>query len=134
MKIQNVIIGALMALVMLAGLVMAEDISGEAVNAGFSSTPCLKMIATPNSITLDNSGTAPIDVGGLKIVVKDGSVGREVAKMPFTKILTGNPYPFARDPYPWTYKCIVQTTETLTPGTVVILTNGVGTWAKATVQ
>ena len=120
-------LGAVMALVLVSGIVAAKD-TGDADGAA----PLLVMSATQNSITIENWGTAPANVGGLRLITKNGNVGTDVAKMPYCVQLRPEPFP-TKGAQNNDYKITVPVTGNLTSGDKVYLTNGVGTYATAVV-
>ena len=120
-------LGAVMALVLASGIVAAED-TGDADGAA----PLLVMSANQNSITIENWGTAPANVGGLRLITKNGNVGTDVAKMPYCVQLRPEPFP-TKGAQNNDYKITVPVTGNLTSGDKVYLTNGVGTYATAVV-
>lgn len=121
------LLGVVMALVLSSGIVAAED-TGDADGA----VPLLVMSATQNSITVENWGTAPANVGGLRLITKSGNVGTDVAKMPYCVQLRPEPFP-TKGAQNNDYKITVPVTGNLTSGDKVYLTNGVGTYATAVV-
>ena len=120
-------LGAVMALVLASGIAAAED-TGDADGAA----PLLVMSANLNSITIENWGTAPANVGGLRLITKNGNVGTDVAKMPYCVQLRPEPFP-TKGAQNNDYKITVPVTGNLTSGDKVYLTNGVGTYATAVV-
>ena len=90
------------------------------------------MSATPGSITIENWGTAPANIGGLRLITKNGNVGTDVAKMPYAVQLRPEPFP-TKGAQNDDYKITVPVTGNLTSGDKVYLTNGVGTYASAVV-
>ena len=122
-------LGVVMTLVALAGIATAEDDGGWFVD---SATPLLVMSATQTSITIENWGTAPANVGGLRLITKSGNVGTDVAEMPYCVQLRPEPFP-TKGAQNNDYKITVPVTGNLTSGEMVYLTNGVGTYATAVV-
>ena len=121
-------LGVVMALVLASGIVAAQDGDSDFDTA----VPVLVMSATPSSITIENWGTAPANVGGLRLITKSGNVGTEVAKMPYVVQLRPEPFP-TKGAQNNNYKITVPVTGNLTSGETVYLTNGVGTYATAVV-
>lgn len=125
------IIGILALMATMAGMAMAEgDDNGCWIVE--SAVPEYHMTATEHSITIENWGTAPGDVGGLRLITKRGNVGTDVASLPYTKILRPEPFP-TKGAQNNNYKITVATNQNLTKGDMVYLTNGVGIYATAIV-
>ena len=137
------IIGAIFAMAMLSmtGMAAADVVDDGMIDPVASN---IIMKATPNSITIMNLGTAPRDVGGFQLIVKEDSglgsyIGMDVAILPYIKVLVGNPYPEAVDgvdevqPGYFKFAVTVPTKQVLVVGEKVYLTNGVGTIATAVV-
>jgi hypothetical protein len=122
-------LGVVLTLGLMAGIVAAEDDGGWIVD---SAAPLLVMSATQSSITVENWGTAPANVGGLRLITQNGNVGTDVAKMPYTVQLRPEPFP-TKGAQNNDYKITVATNQNLTKGDTVYLTNGVGTYATAVV-
>ena len=120
-------LGVVMALVLASGIVAAEG-EGDFDSAA----PVLVMSATQSSITIENWGTAPANIGGLRLITKSGNVGTDVAKMPYAVQLRPEPFP-TKGAQNNDYKITVPVTGNLTSGDKVYLTNGVGTYATAVV-
>ena len=121
-------LGVVMALVLSSGIVAAQDGDSDFDTA----VPVLVMSATPSSITIENWGTAPANVGGLRLITKSGNVGTDVAEMPYCVQLRPEPFP-TKGAQNNDYKITVPVTGNLTSGDTVYLTNGVGTYATAVV-
>ena len=121
-------LGVVMALVLASGIVAAQDGDSDFDTA----VPVLVMSATPSSITIENWGTAPANVGGLRLITKSGNVGTDVAEMPYCVQLRPEPFP-TKGAQNNDYKITVPVTGNLTSGEMVYLTNGVGTYATAVV-
>ena len=113
---------------MVLGTVSAEDDSWLVDSA----VPELHMFATQNSITIENWGTAPAQIGGLRLITKDGNVGTDVATMPWTVYLRPEPFP-TKGAQNNDYKITLAANQNLTKGDTVYLTNGVGNYATAVV-
>lgn len=113
---------------MVLGTVSAEDDSWLVDSA----VPELHMFATQNSITIENWGTAPAQVGGLRLITKVGNVGTDVATMPWTVYLRPEPFP-TKGAQNNDYKITLAANQNLTKGDTVYLTNGVGNYATAVV-
>ena len=121
------IMAAVMAVGLLSGIVAAED-TGDADGAA----PLIVMSATPSFITVENWGTAPANVGGLRIITKNGNVGTDVAKMPYCVQLRPEPFP-TKGAQNNDYKIVLPVIGNITSGETVYLTNGVGNYATAIV-
>ena len=121
-------LGVVMTLVLAPGIVAAQDGDSDFDTA----VPVLVMSATPSSITIENWGTAPANVGGLRLITKSGNVGTDVAEMPYCVQLRPEPFP-TKGAQNNDYKITVPVTGNLTSGDKVYLTNGVGTYATAVV-
>lgn len=121
-------LGVVMTLVLASGIVAAQDGDSDFDTA----VPVLVMSATPSSITIENWGTAPANVGGLRLITKSGNVGTDVAEMPYCVQLRPEPFP-TKGAQNNDYKITVPVTGNLTSGEMVYLTNGVGTYATAVV-
>jgi hypothetical protein len=121
-------LGVVLTLGLMAGIVAAQDGDSDFDSA----TPLLVMSATQTSITVENWGTAPANVGGLRLITKNGNVGTDVAKMPYIVQLRPEPFP-TKGAQNSNYKITVPVTGNLTSGETVYLTNGVGTYATAVV-
>ena len=121
-------LGVVMTLVLAPGIVAAQDGDSDFDTA----VPVLVMSATPSSITIENWGTAPANVGGLRLITKSGNVGTDVAEMPYCVQLRPEPFP-TKGAQNNDYKITVPVTGNLTSGEMVYLTNGVGTYATAVV-
>ena len=123
---------ALVAISLAMAVVSAEE-AGTVDEGGIDpAAPILTMTATTTEAVLDNSGTAQIDVRGLKIVNQRNEV---VGTVPETQsaILQGNPFTFTRGvSQPMNYRIIVPVAG-VAPGDVLRLTNGIGTYAKCEV-
>jgi hypothetical protein len=138
---------AILVIAMLSMAAMAENVDDSGL--GFDPVASnIVMKATPDSITIMNLGTAPRDIGGFRLIVKESTrngafVGADIAKLPYTKVLAGNPYPEAIDGFdevqPGYFKYAVTVPAStscgcpLDVGTKIYLTNGVGTIATAVV-
>jgi len=140
-------IGAILVIAMLS---MVTATAEETDTVGMPDPIGSKIImkATPNSITIMNLGTTPRDIGGFRLITKESNGNGafnavDVAKLPYTKVLAGNPYPEATDGYDevqpgyFKYAVTVPAKDScgcpLEVGTKVYLTNGVGTIATAVV-
>jgi hypothetical protein len=93
-----------------------------------------KLVASVSNgmFTLENTGTQPMDVGGLRVLVLDGNRGSTVAKLPYTKILRPEPFIFTKGVLGDTYKITVPCSANV--GDKIIVTNGVGIYARCIAQ
>jgi len=135
--------GAILVIAMLSMMTaMAEDVSSDGMPDPAVANIVMK--ATPTSITIMNLGTAPRDIGGFRLITKESNGNSaykavDVAKLPYTEVLVGNPYPEATDgfdevqPNYFKYAITVPNNQVLPIGTKVYLTNGVGTITTAIV-
>ena len=119
-----------MAVIAIVGMVLGTQTAEDDSWLVDSAVPELHMFATQNSITIENWGTAPAQIGGLRLVTKDGNVGTDVAKMPWNVYLRPEPFP-TKGVQNNDYKITVA--ANLTIGDKVYLTNGVGNYATAVV-
>ena len=126
------IVLALVAIGIVMGTVSAGEIGVDSGNDG-PAVPVLKMTATQNSVTIENVGTAPMNIGGLQLITKNGNVGNVVGKMPAIAILNPEPFIFTKGIEGNDYKITVPI-QNVTAGDKVYLTNGVGNYLVAIVQ
>ena len=126
------LIGVVLTLGLMAGIVVADDDGGWGSWIVDTAVPEYHMFATQNSITIENWGTAPGNIGGLRLITKSGNVGTDVAEMPYCVQLRPEPFP-TKGAQNNDYKITVPVTGNLTSGEMVYLTNGVGTYATAVV-
>ena len=122
-----------MAIIAIMGMVMGTVVAQDAGDGDFDgAAPLLVMSANQNSITIENWGTAPAQVGGLRLITKVGNVGTDVATMPWTVYLRPEPFP-TKGAQNNDYKITLAANQNLTKGDTVYLTNGVGNYATAVV-
>lgn len=133
MNARNIGLVAVMAMLGIVGIGIGIVAADEGADGWFvdSAMPQYVMSANQNSITIENWGTAPGNVGGLRLITKAGNVGTDVAKLPWTAILRPEPFP-TKGVQNNDYKITVAA-ENLTVGDTVYLTNGVGTYATCVV-
>ena len=129
MSMKTIGMMAIVAMLGIVGIVTAEI--GEDSGKDCGSAPSYVMSATQNSITIENWGTAPGNVGGLRLITKVGNVATDVAKLPWTAILRPEPFP-TKGVQNNDYKITVAA-ENLTVGDTVYSTNGVGNYATCVV-
>ena len=120
------------AVIAIMGMVMGT-VAEDAGDGDFDgAAPHLVMSASQNSITIENWGTAPAQVGGLRLITKVGNVCTDVATMPWNVCLRPEPFP-TKGAQNNDYKITLATNQNLTTGDTVYLTNGVGNYATAVV-
>lgn len=105
----------------------------------------LVMRCDGKTVTLLDLGTTPKDVGGLRVMTRstdaNGFVhGQDVTgPLPYVKVLDGDPYWEAVDgvdevqPGYFRFRFDIPLTTPLEKGTSLVLTNGVGIYAKCVV-
>jgi len=105
----------------------------------------LVMRCDGTTVTLLDLGTTPRDVGGLRVMTRttdeNGFVhGEDVTgPLPYTKVLAGDPYWEAVDgldevqPGYFKFRFDIPLKAPLEPGAALVLTNGVGVYAKCVV-
>ncbi len=125
---------ALVAIGMVMGIAFADEADGtpDSGNNGPAGA-ILTMTATQNAVTIENIGTAPMDIGGLRLVTKVGNVGTVVGEVPYGTILRPEPFIFTKGLQGNDYKITVEITP-LNVWDIVYLTNGVGNYVTAIVQ
>ena len=119
-----------MAIVAIIGMIVGTAVAEDDSWFVDSAVPELHMSANQNSITIENWGTAPAQVGGLRLITKVGNVGTDVATMPWNVCLRPEPFP-TKGAQNNDYK--ITLAANLTIGDKVYLTNGVGNYATAVV-
>jgi hypothetical protein len=77
-------------------------------------------------LTLSNVGTAPKDIGGAKVIVREEILGT----VPYTMLLMPNPYHFVPGDGLGTWQIIVPLSRPVQAGEKWRLTNGVGIYAE----
>jgi hypothetical protein len=131
---------------MLAMTLAASAFPFHDVDAIIHSHGDLVMRCDGQTVTLLDLGTTPRDVGGLRIMTRstdeNGFVhGQDVTgPLPYTKVLDGDPYWEAVDgvdevqPGYFKFRFDIPLTTPLETGTALVLTNGVGIYARCTVS
>jgi len=130
MRTIGVVLGAM--LVAITGIVAGAEVGDVAdVPAEFAELNMLDqghngvvISATGNVVTVTNIGPDLRDLGGLKIVAN----GTVVGTTPYTMMLGGT-MSFGRD-----QSRVIVLSENVTPGVEIVLTNGVGVYAKGVAQ
>ena len=126
MSMKTIGMVALVAMLGIVGMVVAQDDSGDGWSAD-GAQAVLVMTANHAGATIENVGTDYASIGGLYLTVNDV----KVANLPWTVILRPEPFIFTKGVQNDGYKTFVS--ANLTAGDTVKLTNGVGTYASCVV-
>ena len=126
MSMKTIGLVAIVAMLGIVGMVVAQDDSGDGWSAD-GAQAVLVMTANHAGATIENVGTDYASIGGLYLAVD----GQNVANLPWTVILRPEPFTYTKGNQNDNYKAFVAVN--LTAGNTVVLTNGVGTYASCVV-